>query len=210
MLRYMPWLRSQAAAAGVRFVERRVRSIDELLGEGWRTVVDCAGVGARELASDPLVKPMHGQVVHVPNDIGLAYSLHDDAQKPGSQGKVAYIFVFRDRLVLGGTFEAGREDAQSDDAAVDGILNRCRELLRIDGHPRWDDLGRSGDGEVRVGVRPTRGPADAFEWTRVEREERDDGRTVVHNYGHGRSGASFSWATAEDVARLLREPRLNP
>lgn len=205
MLRYMPWLRSQAQALGVRFVERRVRAIDELLAEGWRTVVDCAGVGARELAADSTVKPMHGQVVHVPNDTAppLTYSLHDDAQKPGSEGLVAYIFVFRDRLVLGGTFEAGREDPRHDDAAVEGILDRCRELLRIDGHPKWNDLGRSPGAEVRVGVRPTRGPQGAFEWTRVEREQRADGRIVVHNYGHGRSGASFSWATAQEAADLV-------
>ncbi|MFT3684133.1 MAG: FAD-dependent oxidoreductase [Phycisphaerales bacterium] len=200
MLRYMPWLRSRAERLGVRFVERRVRSIDELVAEGWKKIVDCAGVGARELARDALVKPMHGQVVHVPNDIGLQYSLHDDAQKPGNQGKVAYIFVFRDRLVLGGTFDAGREDARSDAAAVEGIVDRCRELLRIDGHAGWDKLAR-GEREVRVGVRPTRGGDGAFEWTRVEREQ-VGGAVVVHNYGHGRSGASFSWATAGEAAEL--------
>lgn len=202
MVRYMPWLRGRAEALGVRFVQRRVKSIDGLAREGWGRVIDCAGVGARELAGDALVKPMHGQVVHVPNDIGLTYSLHDDASNPACPGKVAYVFVFRDRLVLGGTFDAGREDAGSDAPAVKGILERCRGLLRLDGHPGWERLGRSGRAEVRVGVRPTRGGEGAFEWTRVEREERAGGAVVVHNYGHGRSGASFSWATAEEAADL--------
>ena len=202
MMRYMPWLRSMAERAGVQFVERRVNSFDDLFARGHRVVVNCAGVGAKKLASDLLVKPMHGQIVHVPNDIGLTYSLHDDAAGPS--GQVAYIFVFDDRLVLGGTFDAGRDDHATDRQALDAIVDRCRELLRFDGHPRWSELGRS---EIRTlaGVRPTRGPAGEFEYTRVEREDLGDDRWLVHCYGHGRCGASFSWATAADVVRLALE-----
>lgn len=200
MMRYMPWLKRMAERGGVKFVERRINSLDEVFFKGGhRVVVNCAGVGAKRLADDPLVKPMHGQVVHVPNDIGLTYSLHDDAAGP--TGQVAYIFVFGDRLVLGGTFDAGRDDQKTERATLDSIVERCRELLRVDGHPGWDALGRT---EIRAlaGVRPTRGPAGQFEFTRVEREDVDGERRIVHCYGHGRCGASFSWASAVDVVEL--------
>ncbi|MCC6426818.1 MAG: FAD-binding oxidoreductase [Phycisphaerales bacterium] len=195
MLRYMPWLEARASESGVEFVDRRVESFDDLFALGHKTIINCAGLGARELAQDPLLKPMHGQVIHIPNDIGLEYSLHDDA--PG--GLVAYIFRFRDRLVLGGTFDSGREDDRTDPPALDGIIDRCRNLLRIDGHPRWRDLA-----QIRIrslaGVRPTRGMGDVYEHTRVERIDLPGGRAIVQNYGHGRAGASLSWGTAAEAA----------
>ncbi|HZW06065.1 MAG TPA: FAD-dependent oxidoreductase [Phycisphaerales bacterium] len=212
MLRYMPWLESRAAAMGVRFEQRSFVAIDEVFALGYSAAVNCAGVGAGRLADDPLVKPMHGQVLHLRNDIGLTYSLHDDAGGP--EGQVAYIFVFEDRLVLGGTFDAGRDDHATDRPALDALLERCRNLLRMDGFPRWAELGRGRAGtggreELRAlaGVRPTRGPggvgrAGAYEHTRVERESVAGG-VVVHCYGHGRSGATLSWGSAAEVADLL-------
>ncbi len=197
MQRYLPWLESRARESGVEFVDLRVHALDELFALGHRVVVNCAGLGARELAADPLVRPMHGQVMHVPNDIGLDYSLHDDAPND----LVAYIFVFRDRLVLGGTFDKEREDDRTDPGALDAIIERCRDLLRLDGHPRWQDLART---RIRAlaGVRPARGAEGWYEDIRVERIDLPGGRALVHNYGHGRSGVTLSWATAEDAAAL--------
>lgn len=197
MLRYLPWLESQARARGAAFQTRRFESLDAAFSTGHRTVVNCAGIGAQALTGDGLLRPVHGQVLHVPNDLGLDYSLHDDA--PG--GVVAYIFTFGDRLVLGGTFEEGRQDRDTDRPTLDTIIDRCRNLLRLDGHPRWRDLA-TGEGRALAGVRPARGPGDACEHVRVEREERAGGRAVVHHYGHGRAGATLSWATAHEAADL--------
>jgi D-amino-acid oxidase len=126
--------------------------------------------------------------------------VHDDA--PG--GLVAYVFGFGDRLVLGGTFDAGRDDAQTDAPALDAIIERCRELLRLDGFPRWADLAKTRS-RVIAGVRPTRGLGNEYELTRVERDRLPDGRAIIHNYGHGRAGVTLSWATAEDAAELALE-----
>lgn len=196
MRRYLPWLVARARAAGVGFVDRLVATFDDLFALGHRVIVNAAGLGARPLARDPLLRPMHGQVLHVPNDIGLSYSLHDDAHP-----LVAYIFRFGDRLVLGGTFEGGREDATADRPSLDAIVERCRTLLRLDGHPRWAELARRELGDA-AGARPARGMGDIFEDARVERTDLPGGRAIVHNYGHGRSGVTFSWACAKDAADL--------
>jgi D-amino-acid oxidase len=197
MLAYMPWLQSRALHLGVVFEPRVLASLADAWSPEVRALVNCSGIGARTLVPDPLVRPMHGQLVHCPNDIALAHSVHDDA--PG--GLVSYVFAFGDRLVLGGTFEPGREDARTDDAALDAIVERCRNLLRLDGFPRWADLARTRS-RVIAGVRPTRGPGNEYEHTRVERDALPDGRTLVHNYGHGRAGVTLSWATAADAADL--------
>jgi D-amino-acid oxidase len=49
----------------------------------------------------------------------------------------------------------------------------------------------------RVGLRPFRKSG-----VRVERDELRDGRTVIHNYGHGGSGFTLSWGCAREVVNL--------
>lgn len=197
MDRYLPWLRAQLAAAGARFEPFLALSFESIFARGHATIINCTGLGSRSLAADPLLKAMHGQVLHVPNDIGLTYSLHDDA--PG--GLVAYVFTFGDRLILGGSFELNREGPETDESSLAAIVDRCRNLLRLDGHPRWANVARTRT-EVRAAPRPCRGPADIHEQIRLEREERSDGRAIIHNYGHGRTGVTLSWGCAREAAEL--------
>jgi len=49
----------------------------------------------------------------------------------------------------------------------------------------------------RVGVRPFRKSG-----VRVQRAQLRDGRTVVHNYGHGGAGFTLSWGCAAEVLQL--------
>jgi D-amino-acid oxidase len=51
----------------------------------------------------------------------------------------------------------------------------------------------------RVGLRPFRKSG-----VRLERAQLRDGRTVIHNYGHGGSGFTLSWGCAENVFRLVK------
>ena len=52
---------------------------------------------------------------------------------------------------------------------------------------------------LRVGLRPGRPEV------RVAAEPLDDGRTVVHNYGHGGAGFLLSWGCALDVVAMAAE-----
>lgn len=52
--------------------------------------------------------------------------------------------------------------------------------------------------QTTTGLRPYR--AGGY---RVELERLHDGRPLVHNYGHGGSGVTISWGTAEDAAALV-------
>jgi D-amino-acid oxidase len=49
----------------------------------------------------------------------------------------------------------------------------------------------------RVGLRPFRRSG-----VRLERDQLRDGRTVVHNYGHGGAGFTLSWGCAREVLEL--------
>lgn len=174
---------------------RRLASLDEPLAEGFDRVVNCTGLGAGPLANDPAVTPMRGQLLHVPNDLGLEETL--DAQEPG--GGATYIYTFPRHLVLGGTFELGQPLEGTRPGDLFDILRRCRELLRRSGHPRADDLGRSVLREVS-GLRPARLIEGRIEGVRLEADPQEP--RIVHNYGHGRAGISLSWGCAEHAVAL--------
>lgn len=197
MMRLVPWLRGQVLGAGGVIIARDVESFESVFQRGHRTIVHCAGVGAMKLASDPLVKPMHGQVVHVPNSVGLEHSIHDDA--PG--GIVTYIFRYQDRLVIGGTFDHATVDRGTDDESIHAMLDRARHLLRVDGVANAELLGDRII-QARSALRPTRGAGSVCEDLRLEREEREGGTAIVHHYGHGRAGATLALATAGEAADL--------
>ncbi|MBA4028485.1 MAG: hypothetical protein C0475_05025 [Planctomyces sp.] len=201
MLVYLPWLRGRATAAGAALVRRRLQRLHDAFDAGHRTLVHCAGLGAGPLASDPAVRPMHGQVVHAPNDIHLGHSIHDDAAAPGS----AYVFRFPDRLVIGSTFQPDRPEPGTDEPTLDDILRRARALLALDGLPTPERLGAVRI-QVRGAARPARGSAGVYEDVRLEAESLAGGRRIVHNYGHGRMGVTVSWGTAEEAADLALRP----
>ena len=195
---YMDWLMAQAQEYSIECISQHIDTLSINLPNSPDAVVNCAGLGARELTSDSRLVAMRGVVVHVPNEIGLEYSLHDDA--PG--GHVAYIFRFKNHLVLGGTFEPGREDFELEPGAVEGIFDRCRQLLKIDGHPRWNELSVQQATRTLVGLRPARIGPDTFEDIRLELDHTFP-LPVIHNYGHGRQGISLSWGTAMEAANLI-------
>jgi D-amino-acid oxidase len=50
---------------------------------------------------------------------------------------------------------------------------------------------------VRVGLRPFRKAS--------VRVEHAPGTSIIHNYGHGGAGVTFSWGCAAEVAELTRQ-----
>lgn len=179
MTRYLPWLAARLAGHGV---VPEVAAVDDLGALGG-VVVNCSGLGARELAADPSVVPVRGQVVVV-EQVGLTEWVVDD----GDGTSLTYVVPRIDDVVVGGTAEEGAEDLTVDPATAADILARASALVpslagaRVVGH--------------KVGLRPARPRV------RLEAERRGDA-TVVHCYGHGGAGVTLSWGCAADVAGLV-------
>ena len=181
--RYLPWLVGQTEALGVTIEDRTLTSLAEATAEA-SVVVDCAGLGARELAPDADVQPVRGQIVHVENP-GLTRVLLDEADP----ARICYVVPRGDDVVCGGTTEPGVDDRAARPEDREAILQRCIALEpRLAGARVLADV---------VGLRPGRTAV------RVEAEERD-GALVVHDYGHGGAGVTLSWGCAEDVAAMIR------
>jgi D-amino-acid oxidase len=183
--RYLPWLVQAVREADVAIHVRRVATLAEPLAHA-DVVVNCTGLGARELCRDAELYPIRGQLAHVEATL-LEDVLLDELDGDG----IAYVVPRGDDCVLGGTATDGDDDLQPRPADADGILDRCRRL-----HPALADARRLAD---VVGLRPGRSTV------RLASETTPDGKRIVHNYGHGGSGFTLSWGCAfEVVEHVLR------
>jgi D-amino-acid oxidase len=176
---YLGFLVDRLHRAGGRIDRRPVASLDRVLQTA-RLVVNCAGIGARELAADRSLRPVRGQVVVVENP-GLREFF---AEEPGSATELRYVLPHRDTVVLGGTAEPDRTDLAPRPEVARRILARCTEVVPA--------LAGARVVAHRVGLRPVR------DQVRLEEEARDGGR-VIHNYGHGGGGVTLSWGCAREV-----------
>ncbi|MFD8736271.1 FAD-dependent oxidoreductase [Streptomyces sp. NPDC059618] len=174
-------LRERLLRAGGTVEERTVTDLAE---PDAPVVVNCTGLGARELVPDPAVRPVRGQLVIVENP-GISEWL---VTKDAADGTTTYVFPQPDRVILGGTTDEDDWSRVPDPEVAARIVERCAALrpevagARVLGH--------------RVGLRPVR------ETVRLEREVRPDGRVLVHNYGHGGAGVTVAWGCAREAARL--------
>ena len=179
---YLDYLRRRLTAAGVTIEHHHVGSLHEAVTAA-RVVVNCAGVGARDLTGDASLVPVRGQVVIVANP-GLTEFFADG---PDDSADLTYFFPHGDMVLLGGTADVGDWSRTPDPAVAAAIIERCAAI-----DPRLRDAPVLGH---RVGLRPGRPEP------RLEAEAFGSAR-VVHNYGHGGSGVTLAWGCAAEAAAL--------
>ena len=199
---YMAWLMDQVRSAGCAVVRHRVtgdlRSLERSLLREFAAdfVVNCTGLGSATLTDDEM-HPLRGALVRVHNDgramprITTAHCVsHDTAS--GEQDMVFIIPRGRDMLVLGGLVEMDEWDLDiglHNYGPVQEMLRRCQDFLPVLENARIDKRE-----PVRVGLRPFR--------RQNVRLEREGDSQIIHNYGHGGSGFTFSWGCAQEVVQL--------
>lgn len=180
---YLRYLQTRFETNGGQIEQRALRSLDEACAVS-PMVVDCAGLGARELLGDDLLRPIRGQIVRVRNP-DLPRFLMDEEHPDG----VTYIVPRSSDCILGGTSQEDLWDTTADVPTAEAILRRCIEIEPL--------LADAEILEHKVGLRPGRAAI------RLEREQRSEGCTVIHNYGHGGAGVTLSWGCATEAAALV-------
>jgi len=177
---YLDYLaRRFGAAGGTIHANTRFAELEEV-DSSFDLVINCAGIGARTLVRDSDLEPHRGQIAIVPRiDLPGAVVCND--------APLMYAIPRTTDCVFGGTNQLS-DDCTVDPSATENIVAECSRVLGI-GKPEL--LGE------RVGLRPFR-----HSGVRVERTRLRDGRTLIHNYGHGGSGFTLSWGCAETVARI--------
>jgi D-amino-acid oxidase len=181
---YLSYLMDRFTTSGGNVQRRTLSSLGELADEA-RMIVNCVGLGARDLVDDASMQPIRGQIIRVSNP-GLERFILDEENPEG----VTYIVPRSHDCILGGTADEDAWDLEPDPETAEGILSRCTRL-----EPQLEGIEVL---EHKTGLRPGR-PA-----IRLEREEGPDKVPLIHNYGHGGSGVTLSWGCAEETLRLAR------
>ncbi|HRD60846.1 MAG TPA: FAD-dependent oxidoreductase [Nocardioides sp.] len=179
MPRYLDWLAAQVREAGGSITRLNLHGLPRAGDGGPAAVVNCAGIGAKYLASDPSVHPVQGQVVLV-EQVGLEHWWLDGSSTEGP----TYVVPRSRDIVVGGT-DVEREWSRTPSPEVASAILR-RALRLVPELAGAEVLGH------KVGLRPAR--------PEVRLERVGD---VVHCYGHGGAGVTLSWGCADEVAGLL-------
>lgn len=180
---HLPWLAAVLRDEGVVIEQRRV---DTLAHDGADAVVNCTGLGARDLAADAELYPVRGQVVVLAQpDPPITEWLLDDTEP------MTYVVPRLDTVIVGGTADAHDDDATPRPDAAAAMLARAAALV--------PSLARCAVLDHRVGLRPAR-PA-----VRLERVD-GPGGPIIHCYGHGGAGVTLAYGCAGDVVALLSRP----
>ena len=183
---YLKWQMEQFKTNGGVVVQRRLESLEEIDGT-YDIIVNCTGLGSRQLVNDPEVYPVRGQgmLVKAPWIKNVfAYETED--------GILTYVFPRTNSVVLGGTADVGNWSTQVDPLVSKAIMERC--CMYVPG------LSTAEVVKETVGLRPGR---------KTVRLEVDDvtlkKSTLVHNYGHGGLGVTFFRGCALDTVKLVEQ-----
>ncbi|WAE69693.1 FAD-dependent oxidoreductase [Streptomyces cavourensis] len=182
---HLAWLERRLVAAGGAVERRAVTGFAEAAQRS-PVVVNCTGLGARELVPDPGMRAVRGQLVLVENPGIEEWFTEAD---PASEA-TTYFFPQPGRLVLGGTARADDERPEPDAAVAREIVARCARV-----RPEIADARVLGH---RVGLRPVREGG-----VRIEVGALPGGGLLVHNYGHGGAGVTVAWGCARAAAALV-------
>ncbi len=123
---FLPALVDEVLLRGGRIVPREFRTLEEVLALEEDGIVNCTGLGSRDLFGDPELLPIRGQLA-----ILLPQPEVDYITLAGG----AYMFPRSDGIVLGGSQERGEWDAVTSPEVVDRILAGNRDVFQGMGSP---------------------------------------------------------------------------
>lgn len=182
---YMDYLMTEFQRRGgtIQATETKIDSLEALYLET-SLLINCSGIGAKQVCGDDDVYPIRGQVIRMSNP-DITRSFLDEAQP-------YYLFARKNDCIVGGTAQAHQWELEYDPETAETMLNKCKQIDR--------SLEDATVLEHIVGLRPGR------KEVRLESEYVASANCwVIHNYGHGGAGFTLSWGCAEEVAELARQ-----
>lgn len=119
---FLPRLEADLRARGVAFVQQKFASKSEILTSlSQNIIINCTGLGAMTLWSDPKMVPIKGQLAMLPAQFNLQYLFGQDG----------YLFPRTDHVVIGGTFEVGVNDETADKAVCQGLVDHMKSVFGL-------------------------------------------------------------------------------
>jgi len=184
---FLAWQMEQFKANGGTVIQKKLNSLKEIDGE-YDVVVNCAGLGSRELVGDQELYPSRGQAMLVKAP-WVKYVIKEEFD-----GGAYSIYPRSDGVILGGTKQINNWSTDVSPVDSANILAGCSRYV--------PSLAQAEILHEWVGLRPGR------KQVRLEAEDLSDSTVIVHNYGHENKGFALSIGCAKDTV-LLVEKHLN-
>ncbi|CAG9566332.1 unnamed protein product [Danaus chrysippus] len=167
---------------GGKILTRSIKSLDDDELMKYDVIINCLGLGARDVVPDDKMFPVRGQLmrVYAPWLTATIYDVQKDI----------YMISTTDICVMGGTQQVNDYNRQINVEDRDKIFNGCTRVV-----PAIKNAKLISEW---VGLRPGR------DEIRLESENRN-GKFYIHNYGHGGSGFTLFWGCASNVLKIFDE-----
>jgi D-amino-acid oxidase len=182
---YMPFLLKEVNQLGGTIERQRLNNWSDLKANQ-KMVVNCTGIGSKQLCQDDDLKPAKGQVLRIKRHGPDRAILDSDGEI-----RFAHITPRTHDTVIGGIYFENDSDLTPLTTETEKIIARCKLLSPGFNVEETDILG------VNCGLRPVRSSV------RLETEDMENNCKVIHNYGHGGAGYTLSWGCAAEVCELL-------
>ncbi|OGD95696.1 hypothetical protein A3F02_04035 [Candidatus Curtissbacteria bacterium RIFCSPHIGHO2_12_FULL_38_9b] len=179
---YLKWLEGTFKANGGELIilDKKFENIEQLKDLPTNVVFNCTGLGSRELNNDNKMHSIRGQIVETDLQPDMDWSFSGDG---------FYVYPRSHETILGGTAEHFVKDEFADNSAIHLIIRGNKRIL--------PHLSMNSVNSAYAGLRPYR-----EESVMVQAEELGD-KKLIHNYGHGGSGFTLSWGSAEIALNLI-------
>ncbi|MDG1276454.1 MAG: FAD-dependent oxidoreductase [Algoriphagus sp.] len=181
---YLPHLFEDFLVHGGTFHQAGISSLAELAALD-QFVVNCTGLGAKEICQDEELYPIRGQILRCTKLKEQSFA------DPTKKGALIYLINRSGDTVIGGTDYENDWNEKEDLSDTELILDR----LKKSGISQVPEIL-----EVLVGLRPKR--------SSVRFEFDPDFPNVFHNYGHGGAGFTVAWGCALELAEIIKKEAL--
>jgi D-amino-acid oxidase len=182
---YMEYLMKTFQGLGGKVIQKEIKNVEEALQES-DVVINCTGLGSRELFHDDKIYPVRGQMIKI-KATGFDQVVVDD---DGPNNLCLTVPRVND-IMLGGTAQKNNWNTEVDPEDTKEILRKVTLIA-----PNLKNIEVISE---QVGLRPAR------EAIRLEKENFGNDKVVVHNYGHGGAGITLSWGCSEDVVKIVKQ-----
>jgi len=177
---YLPHLFKRFIDNGGSFEEREITSLSELSNLD-TIIINCTGLGAKNLCDDADLHPMRGQILRC-KKMGLPSCVNSI-----NKGALSYIINRSEDCIIGGTDYENDWNLKIEQEDTDLVIKRLKESGLTNKTPEVL--------EELVGLRPRRSAV------RFEFDEKHS--NVFHNYGHGGAGFTVAWGCAIELAEIF-------
>ncbi|VVC76395.1 putative D-amino-acid oxidase [Aquicella siphonis] len=117
-------LYARLLSRGVLFHQRKFESVRDISGLNEKIIFNCTSMGSKILFNDTSFRPVRGHLIYFKPQPGIDYSLYHSL--PGETDYWVKLYPWRDRLILGGVFEHGKDEAVIDPLVIERLLENAR------------------------------------------------------------------------------------